>query len=685
MIDSQYFSHTSKKHIQDHEGSIKLKWRHLIAEKLSTLFSNDIPVYLLCNNMESKQGYFALSLHRIKRYLTTEPWTSFTINDFSEWIISKLVPDEWIEKIETSGSFINFTIRKSIYMESILQQIIMENDTFGLNKWDKMDCQHTNSNNNENNLNKEIIITLDPSFSTTSMIDSIHFRALIISQFLKRIANNNKVQLLNTLSIWNSEFGYMALALEKKSDQINTYDDLIDFYLKIKEEDNNEIDIDNYLLKLEQGHNETYLLYQQIEKLYNQYYQQICDRLSFYFDSTICVTPLEVQSFYQLLKEKCDKSVLLITKTDDDHENEEWKIDLRHVGLDTPLIRDRKGLSTPLTRNILQILTLYQSLSPSNNMFEIYNITEQSRSKFIQQVHYIVFEIILPFYASSSPSSPSITASSIKKNWINIPIGMVNNSNNESKNKFHLIKCLNSSQKIMMNIMEENKGSEKYDTVIDQLSQLVINENYDHDKKPIASLKTSSSSIQQLIEKHADLLGISALFIHYLAQRRNKPFISFLQLSESDIYGNSGVFLQYVHARISGIQRQIKGRLSIPSDADGADMDNNENKKILGNLHSLLLNSDGKLSLYQPEAFDIIDLLGQFPQIITQSKSNLDPSLLVHYLFKLARLTNQTLYNMRIKDVSLELAQIRWLLFWAVKRSLGNGLIMLGIEPLEWM
>lgn len=90
MTTIQYFSSQSTKYIQEHEGSIKLKWRHLVAEQLSTLFSNDIPTSVFCSNMEIKHGYITLSLPRIQRYLTMKPWSSYTTNDISNWIISKV-------------------------------------------------------------------------------------------------------------------------------------------------------------------------------------------------------------------------------------------------------------------------------------------------------------------------------------------------------------------------------------------------------------------------------------------------------------------------------------------------------------------------------------------------------------------------------------------------------------------
>lgn len=90
-------------------------------------------------------------------------------------------------------------------MESILQQIIIDNTVYGLTTMDS--CQPINKDGrNLNNNDMDIMITLDLSFSTIPTIDPNHFRALILGHSLKRI-EKNKTQLVNTLSIWNPEFG----------------------------------------------------------------------------------------------------------------------------------------------------------------------------------------------------------------------------------------------------------------------------------------------------------------------------------------------------------------------------------------------------------------------------------------------------------------------------------------------
>jgi arginyl-tRNA synthetase len=160
------------------------------------------------------------------------------------------------------------------------------------------------------------------------------------------------------------------------------------------------------------------------------------------------------------------------------------------------------------------------------------------------------------------------------------------------------------------------------------------------------------------------------MMIHQLTQRRSKS-MTFSSSTPPDVFGNSGVFLQYVHSRLCGIEQQlVKRGLVAPSETS-----NRPTMKTCGM---------GKL-LHQQEAFDLAEWMTQFSRIMHQARTTMDPSSLVSYLFKLARMTNQSLYGLRIKDVQEDLALARWTLFWAARQTLANGLVALGIEPVYRM
>ncbi|KAG0280032.1 Arginyl-tRNA synthetase [Linnemannia gamsii] len=123
--------------------------------------------------------------------------------------------------------------------------------------------------------------------------------------------------------------------------------------------------------------------------------------------------------------------------------------------------------------------------------------------------------------------------------------------------------------------------------------------------------------------------------------------------------GNSGVFLQYVLSRLYGIERKSKTRFNASAD--------------LSHLASYT------------ESLDLALLLAEYPETLSELQKSLDPSVLVTYLFDLAAMAGQANRVLRVKGMEVEVAEARWLLFWAAKRVFEEGLQLLGLEFLERM
>ncbi|KAG9070215.1 Arginyl-tRNA synthetase [Linnemannia hyalina] len=92
---------------------------------------------------------------------------------------------------------------------------------------------------------------------------------------------------------------------------------------------------------------------------------------------------------------------------------------------------------------------------------------------------------------------------------------------------------------------------------------------------------------------------------------------------------------------------------------------------------------DGKASY--TESFDLALLLAEYPEILSGIHESLDPSVLVTYLFNLAAMVGQANRVLRVKGMEVEVAEARWLVFWAAKRVFEEGLMLLGLEFLERM
>ncbi|KAK3844766.1 MAG: hypothetical protein J3R72DRAFT_437995 [Linnemannia gamsii] len=160
------------------------------------------------------------------------------------------------------------------------------------------------------------------------------------------------------------------------------------------------------------------------------------------------------------------------------------------------------------------------------------------------------------------------------------------------------------------------------------------------------------------LSRMSKILSRSALVVACCGGKRVKK----LNISLSRILdgkGNSGVFLQYVLSRLYGIERKSKTRLSP-----------NANLELI--------------SSYQ-EALDLSLLLAEYPELTSTLQSTFDPFALISYLFNLAAMVGQANRVLRVKGMEKEVAEARWVLFWAAKRVLEEGLNILGLELLERM
>jgi arginyl-tRNA synthetase len=158
-------------------------------------------------------------------------------------------------------------------------------------------------------------------------------------------------------------------------------------------------------------------------------------------------------------------------------------------------------------------------------------------------------------------------------------------------------------------------------------------------------------------EAIADQLGVSAILIQDMKSKRGKDY-AFSWDRMTDTKGDTGVFLQYAHARICGIER--KATVNISPDCDFS-------------------------ILKEKEAFDLVQSIALFPDIVESAFSTLEPSTIVNYLFKLSHATSAASKHLRVNSMDPEISKARLLLFWSARITLRNGLHLLGMKPIKEM
>ncbi|KAI8390100.1 hypothetical protein BD560DRAFT_379914 [Blakeslea trispora] len=167
---------------------------------------------------------------------------------------------------------------------------------------------------------------------------------------------------------------------------------------------------------------------------------------------------------------------------------------------------------------------------------------------------------------------------------------------------------------------------------------------------------TKKSQIDH-IEHIADQLGMSAILIQDMKSKRGKDY-EFSWDRMTDARGDTGVFLQYVHARSCSIED--KTLVQVTPDCDFS-------------------------ILKEKEAVELVHSIAAFPDIVDTAFNTLEPSAIVNYLFKLSHATSQANHVLRVKDMDIETSKARMLLFWSARITLRNGLSLLGLQPIHRM
>lgn len=94
--------------------------------------------------------------------------------------------------------------------------------------------------------------------------------------------------------------------------------------------------------------------------------------------------------------------------------------------------------------------------------------------------------------------------------------------------------------------------------------------------------------------------------------------------------------------------------------------------------------SFGRLTLeLSSPAQNLARLLYEFDTVVVSTYEQLEPCILTSYLIKLAIQIGKSMTALRVRGEVEATALPRLLLFMASKRIIGDGMQMLGIEPLE--
>ena len=609
-----------------------LKFKQSIAKQLSkqtTCSSQELLTFMRPTKFR-KDGHISISLPKLNTSLAT-PIANQQLNDWSKAIADKViecmlyynilrlteyfkfVPDEYIQQASHKGSNLYFEFDETNFVKHVLQQVYHERNSYG---W-----SHIPKSTN----NTVLIDYSSPNIAKP--FHAGHLRSTIIGNFIKQIheALGYRVIGINYLGDWGKQYGkrlnlrslcvlfinmhkfikigLLAVGFEKYGDEAKLISDpihhLYQVYVKINAEAKLDKDIDRkaneYFKKMEEGDTEALKRWKQFRDLSIRSYASIYERLNVKFD--VYSGESQVNSYTSKAHDQLRNSRLL-KRTEDGA----LAVDLEEYNLGTVVVQRADGTSLYITRDLASVL--------------------MRREKYpFQKAIYVVGSEQAGYF----------------KQLFQISNLMTNSDQNLQHVGFGRIKGMSTRKGTVVFLQD----------ILDTAKERIINYMNQSEKK------------SQLKNLHtvADQLAMSAILIQDMKSKRNKDY-EFSWDRMTDARGDTGVFLQYAHARACGIEQ--KSGIEIDPDCDFS-------------------------ILKEKEAINLVQSIAQFPEIVESAFATLEPCTIVNYLFKLSHATSAASTCLRVKDMDPDVSKARMLLFWSARATLRNGLHLLGIKPIEQM
>ena len=180
------------------------------------------------------------------------------------------------------------------------------------------------------------------------------------------------------------------------------------------------------------------------------------------------------------------------------------------------------------------------------------------------------------------------------------------------------------------------------------------------EKVPMGKREAQFVSLRQLREE----VGNDACRFFYLMRSHDQPLDFDLELAKSHSNENPVYYIQYAHARVASVMKQLAAR--------GLSFDRAAGLAAAGMLGG-------------PHEQAVLGSLTRYPEIVEQAAVNRAPHALVHYLRDLANLFH-TYYNAEtflVGEAPLRNARLGLIL--GVQQVLRNGLALLGVSAPESM
>ncbi|XP_062980979.1 probable arginine--tRNA ligase, mitochondrial isoform X2 [Elgaria multicarinata webbii] len=433
-----------------------------------------------------------------------------------------------------------------------------------------------------------------------------HLRSTIIGNYIANLSEaiGHHVTRMNYLGDWGMQFGLLGAGFQRFGSEeklkSNPLQHLFEVYVQVNkasEEDENIKKLaQDFFRKLEAHEEQAVSLWQHFRDVSIEEYIRTYKRLG------VCFDEYSGESFYQeksqeILKMLDSKGLLKKTKEGT------GIVYLSEKGSPLAVMRS-DGTSLYLTRDLAAAIDRMDKCNPDTMIY----VTDKSQISHFQQV----FQIL------------KLLGYEWTERCQHVPFGRVQG-------------------------MKTRKGEVVFlEDVLDEACSMVLEKS--------ASAKTTKECEDPL--ETAERIGLAALIVQDFKGLLSSDYqFSWDRVLQSR--GDTGVFLQYTHARLHSLE-EMCGRIDQVSHMNPA-------------------------CLQDPQAISLIQHLLRYDEILCQSSQDHQPKHIVNYLLKLSHLAAAAHKMLPVKGSVPELAEARLCLFQAVRSILANGMKLLGITPVNRM
>uniref|UniRef100_A0A8I5U883 Probable arginine--tRNA ligase, mitochondrial n=1 Tax=Pongo abelii TaxID=9601 RepID=A0A8I5U883_PONAB len=507
-------------------------------------------------------------------------------------LAEKLRCDTVVSEISTGQRTVNFKINRELLTKTVLQQVIEDGSKYGL------------KSELFSGLPQKKIVVEFSSPNVAKKFHVGHLRSTIIGNFIANLkeALGHQVIRINYLGDWGMQFGLLGTGFQlfgyEEKLQSNPLQHLFEVYVQVNKEAADDKSVakaaQEFFQRLELGDVQALSLWQKFRDLSIEEYIRVYKRLGVYFDE------YSGESFYreksqEVLKLLESKGLLLKTIKGT------AVVDLSGNGDPSSIctVMRSDGTSLYATRDLAAAIDRMDKYNFDTMIY----VTDKGQKKHFQQV----FQML------------KIMGYDWAERCQHVPFGVVQGMKTRRGDVTFLEDVLNEIQLRMLQNM--------------------------------ASIKTTKELKNP--QETAERVGLAALII----QDFKGLLLTDYKFSWDRVFqsrGDTGVFLQYTHARLHSLEETF-----------GCGY----------------LNDFNTACLQEPQSVSILQHLLRFDEVLYKSSQDFQPRHIVSYLLTLSHLAAVAHKTLQIKDSPPEVAGARLHLFKAVRSVLANGMKLLGITP----